>query len=590
MIGNFIVNPTYLTPERFFVEKLAEHIHPKTLDSYRVRLNNPKASLAEVKFVLTDFHNNKIKHFDKTVRPVLDEAAGFIDQDDTLDYGKVNKDYYKQLLKDSKQADYHSLFYATNAILKVNQNYLEKLCGMVEAEIARLVAQVTPLEPYELIKLDGLIEFLATELVNSGYSKSYLFRTVLRRFGNGPALAFPAAYQHVKELSTRPAESYDVIFRLAHRPSRFGIIQMHDSHALADDEIEQLKLLNAKALGFFNRRTPYSTFLKITEAGKDFMSVVDSVNRKILPKLDLLHMGFPDTEFFIDHSCLVIGVTEPQQANIQPIRFVTDGQYRNHQQLYDDLQHHILALEANSHIQKETIQKIVSAVRHLRLGSEASELEQIFINYWIGLEYIFSNYDVGESTINRLKDGFINAHSISYLKRNLIEFSRDISRLGLQAQIPGFNADLQFLQQEATYNHIMATFLTSHPLLAFRASQFKALLTGTERMEKAIAKHRTNLDRHLTRCYRVRNEIVHDAAIHLNIGAITANLKYYLTFIINDCIAFLINNPMDLNLSGRISLEDYFIYQSIRMKGLEKARLTFVSLANEESVTAVFTE
>src|ERR1700761_2711026 len=187
MIGNFIVNPAYAIPERFFVEKLAEQIHPKTLDSYRVRLNNPRASLAEVKFVLTDFHNNKIKYFDKTVRPVLEEAEDFIDQDDTLDYGKVNKEYYKQLLTNSKQGDYHYLFYATNAILKVNHHYLEKLCGIVELEIARLVAQATPLQPYELSKLDGLIEFLATELVNNGYSKSYLFRTVLRHFGNGPA-------------------------------------------------------------------------------------------------------------------------------------------------------------------------------------------------------------------------------------------------------------------------------------------------------------------------------------------------------------------------------------------------------------------
>ena len=46
---------------------------------------------------------------------------------------------------------------------------------------------------------------------------------------------------------------------------------------------------------------------------------------------------------------------------------------------------------------------------------------------------------------------------------------------------------------------------------------------------------------------------------------------------------------MDLNLSGHISIEDYFIYQDIRIKGLEKVGLSFNQSIDEPCVTEIFT-
>lgn len=71
---------------------------------------------------------------------------------------------------------------------------------------------------------------------------------------------------------------------------------------------------------------------------------------------------------------------------------------------------------------------------------------------------------------------------------------------------------------------------------------YKNFIINPKLLVGNILKHGTNLERHLTRCYRIRNEIVHDAAIHLNIESITGNLKYYLTFILHALIYYLDEN------------------------------------------------
>jgi len=107
-------------------------------------------------------------------------------------------------------------------------------------------------------------------------------------------------------------------------------------------------------------------------------------------------------------------------------------------------------------------------------------------------------------------------------------------------------------------------------------------------LAEAIIKHRKNLDWHLTRIYRIRNEIVHDAAIHLNIESITGNLKYYLTYILNGLIDYLDNAPLDINSDGFITIEDYFLLQEIRYNSLNTSGFNLEVLMNEKSVAEIF--
>ncbi|MBK7290099.1 MAG: hypothetical protein IPI78_07630 [Chitinophagaceae bacterium] len=66
--------------QRFFIEKSIELLYSGSIDSYRVRLNNPKSILEELKYCLEEFQAGRIKHFhtikakDKEKKALIEEC------------------------------------------------------------------------------------------------------------------------------------------------------------------------------------------------------------------------------------------------------------------------------------------------------------------------------------------------------------------------------------------------------------------------------------------------------------------------------------------------------------------------------------
>lgn len=589
MIANYIVNQKYTPAERFLAEKMIELVFNKTIDSHRTRLNNPKWILQEIKYVLQDWHTNKIKNFDKTIRPVILEALQLLKDDKALVYAKVDKTYFHGLLGGCSDKNYLHLYHATNLVLEANKNYLERLFDLIEAEISQINIKGTKaINVSEFITLNTVADHLGTELINHGYSKGFLYSELTWLFNDTTAKPFQDAFNNFKLLASREQEDFIVIFRLNKIAGKTKNIDLKSKLELSIEEKEKLASINKKAADFFAKSGDNFYYLKINLKGWDYLSVIENAKKELFTTMDILHLGFPDNPFDFYKKCLVVELQRRELANVLPVSHIPDGYYKNNQDLYDFLQEKITRLSEKKEIQRESLQKIISAFRHLRLGRDADELEQKFINYWIGLEYIFSNYDINDNTINRLKEYFIHAHSIAYIKRNLTEYCLDIQRLKLDEIIPGFDFNLHFLKNVATFDYIIQNYSISHPLLAFRADGYKKFITDRNAIEKVVSKHRSNLEWHLTRCYRIRNEIVHDAAIHLNIESITGNLKYYLTFILNGLISHLDDTPVDINMNGFLSIEDYFILQEIRYNSLLKSGFEVDQLIEEISATEIF--
>jgi hypothetical protein len=216
-------------------------------------------------------------------------------------------------------------------------------------------------------------------------------------------------------------------------------------------------------------------------------------------------------------------------------------------------------------VKDETKEKIKSAIRYLRLGNQSTEVEHKFINYWIGLEYLFSNYE-SQNTINRIKEHFVNAHSLAYVKRNAFSFKKEFGQISLlhQALVPSFTSnDSNYLSVESFYNDAGQYLLDTHPLLAYRALRLHKWFFSSGKASNAseyIKKHRKNLETHFTRIYRLRNEIIHDAKTNTNNEHIASNLRYYLTFILNEIIDY-----FSRNTGKPITIEDSFIQNEIEI-------------------------
>lgn len=586
MIANFTPNNLYNISEKFFAEKLLELFYTRTLDSHRAKLHNPRWILIELYQVLSDWHHGKIKSFDRTVKPVIFECLKFMEDDNLLIFKPIDNKYFKTLLGQVTNEKYQQLSHATKILIDVNQGYAFNVFSKIRNEIEAL--NKTLVSVGCLNSLSKYLGFLASDLVNLGYSKRYLYSVISRLFSEKGKTTFNDAYNEFKNIIERDKEKFTVVFKLNKLGGGPKKINIRSSFEMAPEMIAEYSGINYKAKTFLSKKTDFTYFLAISvEEANDYLSAVEQARRNVLSLIDLLHMGYPDNPFDFTKNCLVIGTRKPKLTNIQPVYYITAGYYKNNEDLYDLLLNKVKRIKENNKIQRETTQKIISAFRYLRLGRDADELEQKFLNYWIGLEYIFSNYDIADSTVTRLKEYFVHTHANAYIKRNLTEFHSDIERLKLIEQIPSANEDLEYLKKAETYDFIIKNFLETRPLLAFRAYKYKKMIFENKIAENII-KHRANLEWHLARCFRIRNEIVHDAAIHLNIESITGNLKYYLTYILNGLLDFMVNTASDFNMDGIITISDYFLLQEIKYRSFEASGFKLDKLMEEKSVTEIF--
>ena len=193
--------------------------------------------------------------------------------------------------------------------------------------------------------------------------------------------------------------------------------------------------------------------------------------------------------------------------------------------------------EAINNIKQKTLSKdiqdrLCSALRHLRIGDQQTEIEQRFINYWIALEFIFASPRSSESTFERIKKYLPEVLECCYVKRNILYINKWLRGKRLLEDSASWD-ELSDQERDTIIGKV--DILTRYRLL-----KLKARMHHTDKMLEYIKNHRNNLEFHVTRIYRLRNELIHEAAIKQDMVNVTSNLRFYLVFILNQLIAFLI--------------------------------------------------
>ena len=143
-------------------------------------------------------------------------------------------------------------------------------------------------------------------------------------------------------------------------------------------------------------------------------------------------------------------------------------------------------LDSSDTISRDIKDRLNTALRHLRVGDEQTEIEQRFLNYWIGLEFIFSTPRSGDSTFSRLMEKFPTIKTLYYLKRNVSDLDLRLREKGLI----GLNDSFGNLTEEQ-----MDTAFTGATdiLLKYRIKNMKSHLHNHEKVEKYLHKHIQNL-------------------------------------------------------------------------------------------------
>lgn len=558
--------------EKFFIEKSIELLYYGTIDSYRVKLNNSKTILEELKYCIDEFDIGRIRHFntikgkEKDKKALVDEVIKFVNEDENyLDFISVSKDYLLTILKELNEHNYKKVSATLHILLKENEDYLSRI---IEALKILIDTDLTDFD--HLSKIDKVLNLLFSELVSKGFSKGFLYKFFYGVFVNNllPTKEFNFQFRSFEQRILNVESEHTIIYRLDTSLKVYeAVSSIHYSSIDLVDNIDDIHLNEESELINFRVIKHNRKFVKCKVNALDYLSALKKSNNLLSEYLDLLNLGLSDEFLYIHNRVLVIDEKKPNKGAFQNNVNILDGKYAVEKARYVHFISKLPRILENSDIINESKEKIKSAIRYLRLGNQSTEVEHKFINYWIGLEYLFSNYE-SQSTINRLKEHFINSHSLAYVKRNLLSFKRNIKNIDPASLllITEYSAeDNEDIKKESFFKQVCDNLLSEYPLLAYRSYVLKNLFftNGKNSAYNYITNHKENLEIHFIRIYRLRNEIIHDAATNTNNELIASNLRYYLTFILNEIIDYLYNE-----VGEKSSIEKYFIKNEIKIGNL----------------------
>ena len=161
------------------------------------------------------------------------------------------------------------------------------------------------------------------------------------------------------------------------------------------------------------------------------------------------------------------------------------------------------------------------------------------MNYWIGFEQLFSAIDTEEDSINRMKSFFIAINAVYYWQRRTTYL---LNRAGVNYSFENFT------------NSQLPVDPHPNPQIQHRLEKYVVLLNDKKELRGSIEKHIKRLNQHLTRIYRVRNELVHEGRTSVDLFLIAGHLRHYLLFSIEQITNELIENQT----LG--CLDDVFVY------------------------------
>ena len=101
-------------------------------------------------------------------------------------------------------------------------------------------------------------------------------------------------------------------------------------------------------------------------------------------------------------------------------------------------------------------------------------------------------------------------------------------------------------------------------LLKYRFKNMKSHLHHKDKINIYIDNHETHLLQHISRIYRLRNELVHEAALKQDIENVASNLRFYLVFVLNQMIDYFSDNTA--NVKPKSMLQFFGITRNVRKR------------------------
>lgn len=547
----------YSELELYFKLRFEELLNKRTPDSYRVRNHNVLSIMEELCELIEGWQKRRVQNYETLVF-CAEECIKLIKDDVWIDYSFYDKNLlisniceYIKIVPENK--DKREGIYEASSKLK----YLCRKCVNCNSKVYAknlfeyLIGEIN--KPGDMdddgCYVEGMNDFdmalslLCSELLRLGHSKNRLYLKASR------LLKGEISIDNIKEqLLSQQNTSYIVIYKFQSNSYIAGCKDMYGF----EDNLEHLKhqLVNPQGYvpykSFF--KTTRSTLFKIFEVNAlDTYAAIKKAKNSMALLLDTLHLGNSAQISRFESNVLVLSEspTGGYYSELRNYDYQLDGEYESDSEMSNRLKSYVDEIFDSHLVKDDAKERLKSALRHLRMANDSHDLESRFVNYWIALEFIFSSPISHENTFARIRKHLVNILCYSYVARNTKYLDSLLHKEGVLVE----KSSLTRMSDKEWHDLITRVV---NRRTQYRLCKMKSHLNNKERIEEYMSSHKKNLEWHIARIYRMRNELIHEAALKQDIEGATSNLRFYLVLVLNQLLSYFHNTSM------QVSINDFF--------------------------------
>lgn len=519
----------------YFFAKIYELLNRKTFDSYRVPVHNPLTIYLELAQTLEKYKKKKIKNFDPTVTSIGEEAKSFSSHEyisDVFSFGDFSVKQVQDILEDTcvKKKDgkkNRTLLLLCKDIAISNIEFKKTLIVKIESLI-----QTNDLKHFR--RIDTYASWLLSQLIHSGYSRKFINDRFHKCQYSIQQNSIADGFKKLIEVFSKNADQYEVLFKIK-VPE--GVSFLPTSNHIVDvsvfpENYQKNRFINTK----FKTLGRDELYFNVLVESYDFWSALKEAHKLITESLEINILNTSDTKILLETQALIIH-TPSGNYRMENLEELIDGGYK-----YDDIGFKRF-LDCYKQLEESSVakEKIRSAIKFYKLGNESVEIEHKILNYWIGFEQLFSSVDSDEDSIKRIKAFFVSMNSALYIQSRIDYLKKTIQRTGGEFDESKFD--------------VTAALDPKYILISKRLAYYQLLHSNQKMIRAVIENHMMRLSQHITRIYRVRNELVHEGRSEsISLPLVAGHLRHYLLFSIEQITIELVQN------TSLDHLDDVFVY------------------------------
>lgn len=527
---------------KYFFNRCFELLHKKAFDTYRVSLHNPYTIFRELDISIEKFNKKRIKHYDPTVTSIAEEAKLLIDVDyidEILVFNTFSKKHINEILNEK----------CIKGKIEYNKT-ISLMCKSILAEnnrfTKRLFTRISELLEENLInnsyKIDKYASWLITQLHYRGYSRKFInnrFRKCHELILKGTDI--DKAFEKLCHNFSIDVEQYKTIFKLKSESiDNFKFAsQLIEKIDKLPEEFSEDHRINAR----FKEIDENELYAEIEVSAYDFWSALKFAYEIISESIEINILHKTENRIILENQALIYHVNS-KSFRMESLENPLDGHYEYNEEEFNRF------IENYKNIQSSVAkEKIRSAIRFYKLGNDSLEIEHKILNYWIGFEQLFASVDSSDDSINRMKNFFVHLSCCYYIQRRT-NYLLVLAELKKYRNIED-TITVKDLKKELITN---LSFEDEDPLLEKRIKKYINDFNTNHGIKDNIKLHKKRLELHLTRIYKVRNELIHEGKVSGDLKLLASHLKHYLLFSIEQ-----ITNELNEN-SFLEHMDDVFIY------------------------------